>query len=161
MESLVQVLTVIALFGSALIAGVFFAFSSFIMKALAQRPAPEGIAAMQAINVTVINPTFLGAFMGTAALCLVLGVLVFLGEDRAANGWVLAGAAAYFVGTFGVTVVGNIPLNNALAASEPDSAEGQALWAQYLVRWTRFNSLRTVAALVAAGCFLAVLLGQG
>ena len=159
MESAIQFLTMTALFGSALIAGVFFAFSSFIMKALAQRPAPEGIAAMQAINVTVINPAFLGAFMGTAALCLVLGALVFLGEDRAANVWLLAGAAAYFVGTFGVTVAGNIPLNNALAASEPQSVEGQALWAQYLVRWTRFNSLRTVAALAASMFFLTALLG--
>ncbi len=159
MDTLLQTLTILALLGSALIAGVFFAFSSFIMKALAQRPAPEGIAAMQAINVTVINPAFLGAFMGTAALCLVLGVLVFLAESHAADAWVLAGAAAYFIGTFGVTVVGNIPLNNALAETQPDSAEGQVLWARYLERWTRFNTLRTVAAGVAAACFLAALVG--
>jgi uncharacterized membrane protein len=114
---------------------------------------------MQAINVTVINPAFLGVFMGTAALCVILGVLVLLGDRGSQGAWVLAGAAAYFVGTFGVTVVGNIPLNNALAERTPDSEEGQALWAQYLVRWTRFNTLRTFAALVAAGGFLAALVG--
>ena len=47
---------VIALLGSALIAGIFFAFSSFVMKALARVPSAEGIAAMQSINVVVLNP---------------------------------------------------------------------------------------------------------
>jgi uncharacterized membrane protein len=154
METLAQALTIMALVGSALIAGVFFAFSNFIMKAFAERPAPEGMAAMQAINVTVINPAFLGAFMGTAGLCVVLGVLVILGHSGG-NGWILAGALCYFFGTFGVTVVGNIPLNNALAEAQPHSAEGRELWARYLERWTRFNTLRTVAALAATACLLA------
>ena len=161
MDMAMQALTVFALLGSALIAGVFFAFSSFIMKALAQRPAPEGMAAMQAINVTVINPAFLGAFMGTAGLSLLLGVAALLGAGDLNQAWLACGAAAYFVGTFGVTVAGNIPMNNALEKANPDSSEGQGLWQDYLVRWTRFNTLRTLAALVAAACFLAALTSTG
>lgn len=62
-------LTVAAALGSGLIAGVFFAFSNFVMKALSRVPSAEGLAAMQSINVMVLNPLFLGVFMGTAALC--------------------------------------------------------------------------------------------
>lgn len=54
-----------ALIGSALIGGAFFAFSSFVMKALARLPFTEGIATMQSINIVVINPLFLGTFLVT------------------------------------------------------------------------------------------------
>jgi uncharacterized membrane protein len=59
--------------GSGLIAGAFFAFSSFVMGALGKLPASQGIAAMQSINVVVINPIFLGVLFGTAALALFMG----------------------------------------------------------------------------------------
>ena len=67
-------LTLFAALGCGLMAGFFFAFSASVMKALARLPAAEGIAAMQSINVAVINPVFLGAFLGTTALCLLVMV---------------------------------------------------------------------------------------
>ena len=60
----------LAALGCGLIAGVFFAFSAFVMSALARLEPPQGTAAMQAINITVINPWFMGVFMGTAVVCL-------------------------------------------------------------------------------------------
>lgn len=154
MDALTYWLSVLTLLGSALIGGVFFIFSNTIMTSLAQRPAREGMATMQAINRVIINPGFLGAFMGTAALSAVLAVRVFLGEVGAGAAWLVTGALAYFAGTFMVTIVGNVPLNNALDRADPESEEGQAVWTDYLRRWTRLNTLRTVLALVAAGCVL-------
>ena len=69
-DQLLSVLTLVAALGCGLIAGVFFAFSTFVMRALARLSPSEGIAAMQSINITVLNPWFLGAFLGTAAACL-------------------------------------------------------------------------------------------
>lgn len=60
-------LTLLGCLGAATVGGVFFAFSSFVMKALAQLPPAQGLAAMQRINVVVLNPAFLGVFLGTAA----------------------------------------------------------------------------------------------
>jgi uncharacterized membrane protein len=60
----------------------------------------------------------------------------------------------YFVGTFLVTLVFNVPLNNRLAAVNPDSAEGKALWTHYLSVWTAWNHVRTVAPLAAMACFI-------
>jgi uncharacterized membrane protein len=158
METLIPMLTVLALIGSLLISGVFFAFSSFIMRALARGPAPEGIRAMQAINIVVINPTFLGVFMGTAGLGILLCGLMVFGMEVPGAGWVLAGGLTYVLGTFGVTVAGNVPLNNALAEVIPESPEGDSIWVRYLERWTRLNTIRTGAALAAGVFFLVALL---
>jgi uncharacterized membrane protein len=68
------ILKLIATLGCGLVAGVFFAFSTFVMSALARLQSKEGIAAMQAINITVINPWFMIALFGTAAACLFLTV---------------------------------------------------------------------------------------
>jgi uncharacterized membrane protein len=108
---------------------------------------------MQSINLAVINPWFLGAFFGTGLLCIVLIVLV--GGPAAA--WLVAGALLYLVGTIVVTMAGNVPLNNALARVDPATAEAATLWARYLSLWTRWNHLRTAAALAASAAFIVAL----
>jgi uncharacterized membrane protein len=149
-----NILTVISALGSGLIAGAFFAFSSFVMGALGKLPASQGIAAMQSINVVVINPIFLGVLFGTAALALFLGfgAIRHLADPRA--NWIVAGAGLYVIGTVVVTMVFNVPLNNALAAVDPASGEGAAVWADYLRSWTNWNHVRGLAALAASGAFI-------
>ncbi len=144
---------VLALLGSALIGGVFFAFSSFIMKALARVPASAGIAAMQSINVVVINPSFIGAFMGTALLSIAVIVLALLNGINPATMFFIGGAVFYFVGTFLVTIFGNVPLNNQLAAASVIDSDAAVLWMHYLDRWTKWNHVRTAAAIVASLLF--------
>jgi uncharacterized membrane protein len=151
--SLGFVSTLIAALGCGLMAGVFFAFSSFVMKALARLSSAQGIAAMQAINVAVINTVFLGALFGTGALCVVLAVGALTGWQTPGAGYLLAGSVLYLAGDVLVTMAFNVPLNRGLAAVEPASAEGAAVWARYLERWTAWNHVRTVAALAAAACF--------
>jgi uncharacterized membrane protein len=143
-------LTLLSALGTGLIAGAFFAFSTFVMKALGRLAPPQGIAAMQSINVVVINPWFLGVFAGTAVACLVLGISSLLTWHSPGAGYLLAGSLLYVAGTFLVTIVFNVPRNNALAAVDPASAEGARLWADYLRSWTAWNHVRTVAALAAA-----------
>jgi uncharacterized membrane protein len=139
-----------AAIGCGLIAGVFFAFSTFVMKALAQQPPAQGIAAMQSINITVINPLFMTAFLGTGAACFFLAISSLLKWHQPGAAYLLIGSLLYLVGTFGVTIAFNVPLNDALAIAKPDSTEGANLWASYLVNWTIWNHIRTVAALAAA-----------
>ena len=154
MGSLLPVLTFIAALGSGLMAGFFFAFSATVMWALERQPAAAGIAAMQAINVVVLNPLFLGTFFGTAILSLVLDIVALMDWLAPRSGYLLAGGLLYFVGTFLVTVLFNVPLNNKLAAVKPDSAEGNAVWTRYLREWTLWNHVRTVAPLAAMAAFI-------
>ena len=72
LERAIFILTFAAAIGSGVVGGIFYAFSSFVMAALGSLPSAQGAGAMKAINVTVINPVFMLAFMGTAVLCLVL-----------------------------------------------------------------------------------------
>jgi len=149
-STLLSALTLIAALGSGLMAGVFFAFSVFVMAALARLPSAQGIAAMQAINIAVINPIFMAVFMGTGILCAVLAVVSLLLWTQPGSVYLLAGALIYPVGSIGVTMRCNVPLNNALAAVAPDSTEGASLWSRYVTVWTAWNHLRTAACLGAA-----------
>ena len=144
------ILTFTTALGCGLIAGVFFAFSTFVMTALARRPPAEGIVAMQSINITVINPWFMTAFVGTAVACLLLVVSSLLRWNQPGAVYLLVGSLLYLVGTFGVTMVCNVPLNDALAIVKPESTDGANLWASYLTNWTLWNHIRTAAALAAA-----------
>jgi uncharacterized membrane protein len=146
-------LTFAAALGCGLTAGVLFAFSTFVMKALASLPPPQGIAAMQSINVAVINPWFLTTFLGTAMLCTILGVASLLSWQRPGAVCLLLGCALYLVGTVLVTGAFNVPQNAALATADPASANAASLWSEYVVSWTAWNHVRTLAA-CAAGASL-------
>jgi uncharacterized membrane protein len=153
-ESLLYPLILLSALGAGLIAGAFFAFSTFVMAALNRLPAAQGIAAMQSINIAVINPVFLGLFMGTALTCAVMIPMAFLHWGMAGAVFLVVGSAFYLLGTFLVTLAFNVPLNNALAAVAADSAAGAELWKDYLKRWTFWNHIRALAALLGSGSFM-------
>lgn len=150
MSSPTVVLIVVAVLGSALVAGIFFAFSNFVMKALGLLPPNQGIAAMQSINVTVINPGFFAAFFGTGVICLVLVFLALTGRAGDENTYLLVGSALYVLGCVLVTIAFNVPLNDRLAAVDPEGEEGASVWSLYLDRWTFWNHVRTAASLAAS-----------
>lgn len=152
--SLLAFLTLAAALGAGVIGGVFFAFSSFVMKALTRLPPAQAIQAMQSINVVVINPVFLGVFLGTAgtsAVLVVAGLVAFSEQDAL---WLLAGGLLYVVGTFAVTMAFNVPRNEALSGLDPNGAEAAAAWARYVREWTAWNHIRTAAAIAAAACLM-------
>lgn len=150
MIGLLKLPVLIAAIGAFVIGGVFYGFSTFIMQALARVPVPEGIRAMQAINVTVMTPLFLGVFTATALLLLGLGIVAVLNPGQPGAIHVIAGAALYVLGCFAVTMVCNVPLNNAIAAADPVSTDGAAVWARYLRDWVFWNHVRTAASLAGA-----------
>lgn len=157
MERLLHATTFISVLGTGLVAGVFFAFSSFVMGALGRLPAANGISAMQSINTVVLNPLFLGVFMGTAVLCLALALSAIMRWSEPGAAYLLAGSALYVIGTFVVTIALNVPLNDQLAAVNPQSSEGAAVWVRYLADWTMWNHVRTGAALMASACLIKAL----
>ena len=141
--------------GSGIAAGIFFAFSSFVMPALQRIQSAQGVAAMKLINTEVINFSFMGAFCGTGLPCVVLGVgSLFMWTHEAAK-FVLVGLL-YLVGRFGITVVFNVPLNDKLARIA-DPTEAVSFWPEYVALWTRWNRVRTIASVASAALFTASL----
>ena len=147
-------LLLIAALGSGLIAGVFFAFSSFVMGALGRLPAPQGIAAMQSINIVVINPVFMVVFLGTALLAAYLAFWAGTHWSDPRALWAMIGALVYIVGSVGVTMAFNVPLNNALATISPSGPEAASDWKAYSATWTLWNSVRGFASLGTAAAFI-------
>jgi uncharacterized membrane protein len=143
--------------GALLIAGVFFAFSNFVMSGLARLPPKDGLAAMNSINLTVINPLFMAVFLGTglAALALALMNSSSLPDPSAVR--IVIGAVIYLLGSIGVTMIFNVPLNNALAAA-PGDPGSEALWADYLKTWVMWNHVRGVASLAAGALMFSALI---
>jgi uncharacterized membrane protein len=156
-NALVVALTLLAALGSGLVAGIFFAFSAFVMAALGRLPPDGGIAAMQSINVAVLNTWFFAAFFGTAAACVILAVIALFNWNGPGAIYLLAGSLLYLLGTILVTMAFNVPLNGALAAVEADSAKGAELWTRYLSAWTAWNHVRTAGSLLAAASFILAL----
>lgn len=138
-----------ATIATALVAGIFLAFSDFIMRALTATPEPAAARTMQEINVKVMTTLFMLLFIGLVPALGLLATLVLSTPDAAAAaGWVTASAALYILGCFGVTVVCNVPMNNRLARLE--SGEAAAYWPVYRRRWTFWNTVRTLASTAAS-----------
>lgn len=137
----------VAAIGSGITAGVFFAFSSFVIAALKRISPEQGVAAMNSISVTVINPGFMSAFAGTALLCLLLSASSLFKWDQEEGRFALIASLVYLIGSFGVTVIFNVPLNDRLAK------QGICFWQDYLAAWSMWNHIRTVSAAVSAAMF--------
>jgi uncharacterized membrane protein len=149
-NSFLFVLTLLAALGCGMMAGVFFAFSAFVMKALARLPAEQGVAAMQAINVAAVTFAFMAALFGTAAACGALAVWALFAWDEGFAPYLLVGGALYLVGTILLTIVYHVPRNETLATMEPRDADAESHWRRYLSDWTAWNHVRAAAALTAA-----------
>lgn len=137
--------------GCGLIGGIFFAFSTFIMRALDRLPTAQAVAAMQSINVVVINPLFLAPFFGTGLACIATATVTRSQPNFPA---VIVASALYIFGTLFVTVAGNVPLNRQLARLDPFSPAAASAWRHFLSRWLFWNHIRTASAIFASGVFI-------
>jgi uncharacterized membrane protein len=150
MDAWLPALRIATALACGLMGGLFFIFSNTVMAALARLQPAEGIAAMQSINRVIQNPLFLGIFLATPAACVLVIMASVWGWSEPGAAWLIAGALIYIAGTFLVTMLANVPMNNALDALHPAAAEAGAVWSRYLVDWTRWNHVRTVTSLLAA-----------
>jgi uncharacterized membrane protein len=140
--------------GCGLIAGLYFAFSTFIMTSLGRIDQASGIAAMQAINVDILRCMFLPLFLLTSLTCAMLAVAGGLNWSAPGSPAMIAGGLLYVIGMFVVTMMFNVPLNNTLMTIGGTGPEAGAFWARYLSEWTMWNHVRTITSTLATGLFI-------
>jgi uncharacterized membrane protein len=157
LQTLITGLLWFSAIGCGLLAGLYFAFSTFIMTALGRIGQAAGIAAMNAINVAIVQSLFLPIFLATTATSAALAATALFRLSEPGAMVMLAGGVLYVLGMFVVTMVFNVPLNNALAAAAPESQEAASLWARYLTDWTWWNHVRTVSSTAACTLFIAAI----
>jgi uncharacterized membrane protein len=153
--------TVLAVLGSGLIAGAFFAFAAYVLPALSRLPAPAGISAMQSIIAAIKGPLFLVVFFATAALAALMGIAATLKWGEPGAVFLLIGSLLYLNGPFGVTLLKNLPLNTKLAAMKADNAAGKNYWGEFRAVWGFWNHVRWIGALGAAAAFTWALVEGG
>lgn len=137
-----------------LIAGLYFAFSAFIMQALGSIDRAAGIAAMNAINRVILRSPFVPLFFGSSIASLLLAAIAIFNWGMPGSAALLSGGMVYFFGQFVVTMFCNVPLNSKLTATDPADVTQAATWQDYLTRWTRWNHVRTIASTAALILFV-------
>jgi uncharacterized membrane protein len=150
-------LTFAAALGCALAAGVFFAFSTFVTAGLDRIAPASAVAAMQGINRAAPGTPLMTVLFGSAALCLAVAVLALLGDAGAAGGLAAAGGVAYLLGTVGVTMAANVPLNERLDRVDAEGPEAATEWRRYHRHWRAWNHVRTLTSLAATAGMIAAL----
>jgi uncharacterized membrane protein len=143
--------------GCGLLAGLYFAFSTFIMTALGRIEQAQGIAAMNSINSTILGSLFMPFFYGTTLASLILAINGFVRRGEPGAMAMLAGGVIYIAGMFVCTIVFNVPLNNALAAVDPASRAAAPVWARFLKDWTFWNHVRTISSAASSALYIAAI----
>ena len=139
-----------AILAYALLAGVFLAFSDFIMRALSRTSGIGGPEAMQLINREVFRWIFMTLFMGMAVVSLLLSGLAALSLNTPTDTLILLAGL--------VTVIRNVPMNERLAAMDPATDTARDYWTgTYLPRWTFWNTVRTLACALSSVLLLTAL----
>ena len=141
MSGFITAIIVFSILGAGLVTGLLFAFSNFVMRALADLPPDKGMFAMQRINETIINPIFMLFFLGTPILCSVIVFTSGQNINKPGSVFLLIGALTYLIGPFGITMLFNVPLNNLLAHT--DVADANEIWTMYQKKWQWWNHIRT------------------
>ena len=157
MDAWLRILTIVGALTTGLMAGLYFAFSTAVMPALARLDRGQGLEAMQRINRAILNPLFLVTFLASGLAGVALAVSAAWTWAQAGAELRLAGGLLAFFGGLVLTAAFHVPRNNALEAVGRGTAEGDAEWARYLREWVPANHLRALACTLSLALLLLAL----
>lgn len=138
---------------SAIVGGVFSAFSEFIMSALLKTEAAGGMEAMQHINRDVIRSQFVAGILSIAVFSTLFSFYSLTVFEGAALAALILAPLVYLPSVFLMTIFGNVPMNNRLGSLDHTSPEGHAYWREYGRKWTRLNHARSIGSVLTAGLY--------
>ncbi|MFC7446565.1 DUF1772 domain-containing protein [Rhodococcus daqingensis] len=144
---------------AGLMAGLFAAFAYAVMPGLGRTDDRTFIAAMQKINVAIINGWFMICFLGALALT-VTTLLLHLGSARATLPWIIA-ALVLYIAVLVITATVNVPLNNELAAAGEHITNPDLVRQQFESRWVTWNIVRAVLSTAAFAALAYALVVHG
>lgn len=136
-----QVLSVVALVGAGLTAGVLFAVALSVVPGLWAMPPDRYVYVHQ--RITNWDPTMPVVVLLSATVAAVLAVLRW----PTGAAWLFGGAAALLVGVAVVSHFANVPLNRQVDSLDPEQLPAD--WQDPRPLWRRWHLLRTVLAITA------------
>lgn len=138
-EALLQVACMVSM---GIMTGIYVNFSNAMMPTF--KEIENGAEIMVTVNDFIVNPPFKILFFLSA---ISSAYLAFFASDI--DPVFRIGCSLFFVGTFMVTVLRNVPLNNALRQSVVTQKCVAEVWQGYLRQWVRWNHLRSLSGLAA------------
>lgn len=142
----------LAILSHGLVAGTFFAFSTYVMSALDGTDASTAAKAMQSINLTIVRSPFIVLFMLSALLAVGLPIYAAASGQRGSVLPLAVSGALYIFGVFTVTTAFNVPLNDKLAAIQ--AQEFGTYWKAYLAAWMPWNHVRTACSIASTAVLI-------
>ncbi|MEM9526959.1 MAG: DUF1772 domain-containing protein [Bacteroidota bacterium] len=150
-----------AFFLTGLSAGLFYAWAVSVIPGTQRVSDTTYLESMQAINRAILNPAFYLVFMGPV---IALGWSTFQHYANDLPFWLLLIATLlYVLGTFGVTIFGNVPLNDQLdllELSQLNPLKAKEFRLSYEQQWNRLHLYRTIAAVASFGAALVATLAK-
>ncbi|HEY9048890.1 MAG TPA: anthrone oxygenase family protein [Ohtaekwangia sp.] len=155
MSTIILILTATT---TALIGGLFYSYSCSVNPGLGRLPDASYIAAMQSINKAIINPLFMMSFLGTLILLPLCTYSNYSAPASLRFYLLLAATILYAVGVFGVTMFGNVPLNDALARVDLQTSSALQIKEHRLAFEDPWNSLHRIRSIASVGTLILVIL---
>jgi uncharacterized membrane protein len=143
---------------SGLVAGLLYSYSFSVNPGLKAVSDKEYLTAMQSINRAIQNPVFFITFIGLLILLPVCCLLAYKQQIIIPYKFILSATLIYFIGVFGITAFGNIPLNNQLdkfniSAAGPDELVNMRK--QFETAWIKWHTIRTIASVISFAIMIA------
>jgi uncharacterized membrane protein len=139
LETLRSPVLLAATLATGLQAGTYYTWACGVMPGLAKVDDGTFTSSMNHVNVAIVNPLFMLTFLGAPALAAATVAVTAPG----ARGWAIAGTVLALA-TVAITAMGNVPLNDALAAGGSR--------ADFETAWVRWNATRAITSTASLAC---------
>jgi uncharacterized membrane protein len=137
---------ILATFTMGLVTGAFALYAHAIMPGLKTTDDRTFVAAFQSIDRAIINPWFMLTGFAGALVLTALALVTQLGRDPLPY---IAAALALYVVVVVITLVVNVPLNDAIKAATNLDDAAAIRERFHEARWAAWNLVRVVASSAA------------
>lgn len=161
--NLLQLFQFLAILFTGLLAGLFYGFDCSVIKGLGNLSNDIYLKSFQSINKAIQNPYFFISFMGSILVLPVATWLSYKNNSTLTFCILLFATLIYFIAVFGVTILGNIPLNERLANFKIASAtesEITSIRQIFEKPWNFYHRIRTFASIIVFALTILSLLKQ-
>ncbi len=143
------IILALAILLTGLMAGIFFTWSNAVKPGIGKLSDIEYLRALQSMNRVILNNAFKIIFLGAIIAVALVPVFYFNLYPKNIFWLFVFTLVIYWIGVFGVTVSGNIPLNEILDKTNLESItseEIKTLRKSIEVKWNNFNLIRCISS---------------
>ena len=145
------IILALAILLTGLMAGIFFTWSNAVKPGIGKLSDIEYLTALQSMNRVILNNAFKIIFLGAIIAVALVPVFYFNLYPKNIFWLFVFTLVIYWIGVFGVTVSGNIPLNEILDKTNLESItseEIKTLRKSIEVKWNNFNIIRCISSAI-------------